>query len=232
MSTKSPALDESEIARYLIDHPEFFERHPKALAQLQLPDNQSGNISSLVTRQMELWRGRHQSLETTFKTIVQRARENEKRSIFLHRLALGMTQKGDWNNTHEVAVAALLMLRETFPSNIANIFLYGRDDAKLENSRIKHLVKSSFDVYQPDCGPFDSSVKKVLFGDLFQRIASALIMPLGHTPTASRAVEKRFGLLVFGSSQSDSFKPGLGTMFLMQYAELITATMVRAEGVE
>ena len=91
---------------------------------------------------------------------------------------------------------------------------------------IRDRVHSIFVDYKPDCGPFDPAVKAALFGDFAKRIASAVMMPLGYASCKERD-QKKIGILVFGSTRADSFKSGMGTMFLVQCAELITATMGR-----
>ena len=130
MSIKKPlddlgSIDESKVVDYLIENPDFFDYHPEVLAHISLPNGRDDNIASLVSRQVELWRDKHQSLETTFKTIVARARENENRSICLHRLAVCLSEKGDWQGVGDVATTALAILRESFPSNVADIWVYG-----------------------------------------------------------------------------------------------------------
>lgn len=224
---KSDQSAESQIAEYLIDHPDFFERHPKALSRLSLSNAYEGeNITSLADRQVSALRDEHQNLETTFKTIVDRARENENRSFCLHRLALALAHQNDASVT-TIVKTSLNILRPSFPSNVMDIWVYGEDDQRLNDQRIQSLSLSLFSDYKPDCGPFNPAHKASLFGNFAKRIASAVVMPLGSFNDQGNRQLHKFGVLIFGSSQADRFQPGMGTMFLVQCAELITAAMAR-----
>lgn len=218
MSAKKPpddaaALDEARVVDYLGEHPDFFDRHPEVLERLHSPP--AAGAASLAQKQIESLRDRHRGLESTFKTAVANARDNEKRSICLHRLALQLTAH-EHAGADGVAQSALEVLRKELPSNVIDIVACSR----AADPRLAGFVDSLFVDNKPDCGPFNPAVKAALFGRFAKRIASAVAMPLGRGGT-------RFGVLVFGSVSPQRFAAGMGTMFLVQCAELIAAAMTR-----
>ena len=225
-------LDEEQILEYFADHPDFFDRHPEVMENLCLPKGGVvGNVAILAEKQAKLLHNRHQKLETNFKRVVKNAAENEKRGICLHRLALHLTMH-EYNGRAHVAQSALTVLRKELPMNITNIITFDNatgDDARkgVGDPRLNGLVNSLFVDNKPDCGPFDPAIKAALFGTLSKRVASAVAMPLSHPASVGRDHAERLGVLVFGSTSADSFKAGKGTMFLVQCAELIVATMAR-----
>lgn len=228
-SDKGDQTEEMQILKYLKEHPDFFERHPKALSRLSLGESyQSENIESLIDRQVSVLRDEHQDLETTLNTIVERARENENRSICLHRLALALTHQQDASHA-AVIKTVTSVLRSSFPSNVMDIWIQSEHEQKLKDQRVENLIASLFHDYQPYGGPFTPAAMAALFGDFAKRIASAVVMPLGSFNDQGNRKLHRFGVLIFGSSQADRFQAGTGTMFLVQCAELITAALARSE---
>ena len=55
-------MNPEDVARYLADHPAFFEQHPQVLTQMQLPHSQ-GSAVSLMERQAQMQRERIRALE-------------------------------------------------------------------------------------------------------------------------------------------------------------------------
>jgi hypothetical protein len=82
--TRSPVVEpqtelsrEQALARYLETHPDFFERHPQLLAQLQLAHEPGGRAVSLIERQVLALRGREQTLAHELDELLAIARDND-----------------------------------------------------------------------------------------------------------------------------------------------------------
>ncbi|BDM62947.1 DUF484 domain-containing protein [Shewanella sp. NFH-SH190041] len=74
--TAEQLLDEQIVKEYLLDNPDFFERHADLLLSLRLPHAQRGAIS-LVERRQELLRSRVAQLEEEITQLMGIARHNE-----------------------------------------------------------------------------------------------------------------------------------------------------------
>ena len=176
---------------------------------------------SLVTKQIALLRNKNEALQNKLESLVAIARTNENLSIGLHRLSLRLVAS---NSVHEVAAISLAELRQRLPGNQIVIRLLGKYDpheglnSAGKDSGAVSLLHSLAATGKPDCGPFDNAVKLSLFGRFAQRAASAVVMPLV-------ADDERFGLLALGSADGDSFSAGKGTMFLVQFGELIACAL-------
>jgi hypothetical protein len=83
---------EEAVARYLAEHPEFFQRHPEALAHLKLAHETGGRAVSLIERQVQVLRSREQDLQRQLRELIAIARENDVLGTRLHRLALALIE--------------------------------------------------------------------------------------------------------------------------------------------
>ncbi len=70
-------LDEQIIREYLLDNPDFFQRHPELLLALRLPHAERGAVS-LVERRQEMLRARVSQLEEEITHLLSMASRNEK----------------------------------------------------------------------------------------------------------------------------------------------------------
>jgi len=75
---KQDVLNDSNVADYLQNFPDFFERNSQLLTKLRLPHVRDVAATvSLVERQVEVLRERNQSLERKLKELVDVARAND-----------------------------------------------------------------------------------------------------------------------------------------------------------
>lgn len=73
----SAMLDEQIIREYLLDNPDFFQRHPELLLAIRLPHAERG-VVSLVERRQEMLRNRVNQLEEEITHLLAMASRNEK----------------------------------------------------------------------------------------------------------------------------------------------------------
>ena len=62
-SIETPAMNEASIAEYLLQHPEFFERHAEMLTAVHLSSGHGQRAVSLQERQSERLRAKITDLE-------------------------------------------------------------------------------------------------------------------------------------------------------------------------
>src|SRR3989344_5850263 len=53
---------EEAVARYLEDHPDYFQRYPETLSRILLSHETGGKAVSLIERQVQVLRGQNQAL--------------------------------------------------------------------------------------------------------------------------------------------------------------------------
>src|SRR4030065_1349468 len=78
---------EEAVARYLEDHPDYFQRHPETLARILLTHETGGKAVSLIERQVQVLREQNQALQRQLRDLVNNARENDVLGARLHRFA-------------------------------------------------------------------------------------------------------------------------------------------------
>lgn len=214
-------LSEEQVAEYLQQQPDFFQRHLDLLEQMHIP-HASGNAISLIAKQLELFRVRHQEQENQLTALIDIARENDAAFNRMHELTLAMLEA----NSLEEAIANLTeVLAECFvtdfvavkiikqypESPLSNIFVQ-QDDAGL-----KHF-STELESNQSKCGRPTLAQARFLFADNAAEVKSCAIIPMAFTQLQ--------GLLAIGSRDEGRFHYSMGSLFLTQMSEVIGTRLI------
>lgn len=103
-------LDEHLIREYLLDNPDFFNRHPELLIALRLSHHERGAVS-LVERRQELLRQKVTQLEEEITSLMNVAKQNERIFLFNTELSFKL-----------LACEDLGELRQTLSEGLQNEF--------------------------------------------------------------------------------------------------------------
>ncbi len=224
----SPALTEAEVAAFLRDDPDFFERHAALLAQLRLPDARGaqGTIS-LVERQVEALRTQKRELEGKLRDFVAVARENTRLQEHLHRFACSLLGA----RTLPAVVEALdRSLREDFAVRDFTLVLLQRPLPGLASTRLRFATEAEtaacgldavLNQSAPRCGNLRDAQREWLFPAHPGAIASTALVALGGG---------RHGLLALASEDAARYHPGMSTDFLTRLADLLAASLEATSG--
>jgi len=214
---------EQVVAKFLRQNPEFLEREPALLKDMQL-SHSSGPAVSLIEKQVQYLRGENQSLQQRLNQLTQVASDNEKLMSRLHSLTLELMVMQNLPAFFDLLTEALMT---EFKADIINITLFDveveagpktpihmtrRDDPEMEAFKTQ-LEKSS-----STCGRLNSNNRDYLFGSRAQWVQSTALVPLGDQ-----------GMLTIGSSDPARFYPGMGTMFLDLLAEVVVSRLALEE---
>jgi uncharacterized protein len=217
MTASSPQSEpefptEAAMEAYLRRHPDFFERHLPLLDVLRLP-HRSGGAVSLIERQVTLLREKHRLLEQRLAELVERARENERVGLHLHRLACTLMHADGLD-----AVLALTQdaLRDELKAELVSIRLVGAEREALHRLREQDLghFEELFTRGRALCGRLPKPLLEAMFGADAEAVGSAILMPLA-------ADGVRTGVLALGSRSPDRFQPDMGTYFVTHLGELL-----------
>lgn len=217
-------LTEEQIGEYLVAHPEFFERHPGALARLKLPHHQRGNAAiSLVERQVLVLREKHATLEQKLHELIENARANDAITDRVHRLTRRLLRARDLEST----VAALeTSLREDFGASrwvllITNPGLPGLSAhlgpqlrAVPRGSPELRIFESFFDSARPRSGQIRDTQRDYLFGADGGQVGSTVLIPLGERAS--------LGLLAIASHDTERYLPTMNTDFLVRIGDVVS----------
>jgi uncharacterized protein YigA (DUF484 family) len=217
-----PPITEDDIANYLANTPDFFERHANVLATVQLTSPHGNRAVSLQERQAEMLREKIKGLELKAAEMIRHGQEN---SAIADRLQ-------QWTRT-------LLLTRDArelpkvITQAVANDFLVPQVAIKVwgvlpEFEGELYAQNASEDVRAfasslslPYCGA-NPGLEAAQWLDDAKAAASLALIPLraGAAPHA-------FGLLVLASADPQRFGADMGTSFLERIGELTSAALSR-----
>lgn len=225
MNEKSGAEDvtqtvtEKMVADYLRRNPEFFNQHPKLLAEIKLP-HATGQAVSLVERQVSLLRAQNEQHRLRLRELVEIARQNELLARRMHHLALKLM---DANDTQGIFATLYDSLRKNFQAERVSVrvfaepsFMDSEPGEEFAGSKSNGLVlfKSIIDRGVPLAGKLKRQQQVFLFGDEADDIKSAVMVPLKGSGWG--------GVLAIGSASADRFREGLGVELLKNLGEALS----------
>ena len=206
-----------EVARYLKDHPEFFEHYAELLASLQIPHPYGGRAIPLSERQMLTLREKGRALEGKLRELVRFGAENDSIGERLHRFTLAMMSAGDLSTLLDCVHDNL---REEFavPAVALRLWAVAPEHAELgavseEAREFADSLAAPYFAEQPMCDTaawFDAAP---------EALRSLVYVPL--------RAERPVGMLVLASDDPQRFSAELGTLYLARLGELIGAAFDR-----
>ena len=217
-------LTPRQVAAYLRDNPEFFERHADLLADLRVPHSSGAGAVSLVERQLELLRRRNEELRSTLDEYVANARASDELARKLNRLVTKLFACGGLNQR---LLALPAQLREIFALDFVRLLLFealpeecALVDGLIRAPREKLMSEGLSGVLSsnaPRCGRYSAEQRQFLFGKGAREVASVALAPLGH--------RGKLGLLALGSRDPDHYHRGKSTEFLGRVSAIVSVAV-------
>ena len=208
-----------DVARYLQDHPEFFEEHADTLAEIHIPHPHGGRAIPISERQIVSLREKNRVLESKLRELVQFGEENDAISEKLHRATLAMIRAPGLEPLLQVIY---YNLREDFavPHVALRVWVEWDHAASPEfeavSSETRVFAESLSNPYCCTKPMFDSAR---WFGESGESLKSFAYVPL--------QTDQVFGLLALGSEDATRFYPDMGTLYLKRLGEIIGAALSR-----
>jgi hypothetical protein len=218
-------ITEDDIANYLANTPDFFERHAQLLAAVQLTSPHGNRAVSLQERQAEMLREKIKALEHRIMDMVRHGNENMVIADRLQRWArnLFVVQSG---RALPATIAAEIQQQFMVPQVAIKVWdvdaKYGKEPFAEGVSQDAKSFASS--LTQPYCG-VNSGFEAVQWLQDPSMAMSIALIPLREA--AADAGSPAFGMLVLASPDPQRFASGMGTDFLERIAELAGAALSR-----
>lgn len=212
-----------DVARYLQDHPQFFEDYHDLLAHLYVPHPHGGRAISITERQILTLREKAKLLELKLAELLRFGEDNDVISTRVHALSMALMTAGSFD---AVMVALREQLSEGFSVPHTALRLWNsvltRDGDVFEpvEERIRVFANEA---RQPYCGPVNDLGVAAWFGEAAPIVQSMALVPLRRE---SRVV----GLLALGANDAARFVPDMGTLYLERIGELLGAALIRELG--
>lgn len=218
-------ITEDDIANYLSNTPDFFQRHAELLAAVQLTSPHSHRAVSLQERQAEMLREKIKVLEHRIMEMIRNGNENVllsdkilrwARTLFLTPDVLSLPEQIVLELTIQFAVPQVgLRMWDMAPEHASLSIAQGvSDDAKVFASSLM----------EPFCG-LNTGFEAVRWLEDPASVTSLALVPL--RPGAAGSTAPAFGMLVLASSDATRFNSSMGTEFLSRIGEIASAALSR-----
>lgn len=224
-STPALPLTEEDIADFLLQTPEFFERHAALLGSVQLFSPHGHRAVSLQERQAEMLRDKIKALEQRTMDMVRHSHHNSAIAHKVHQ----------WGCALQRATPAAA-LPDSLLQSLQDLFGLPQVALRLWDLAPAHQDGPHTQGASSDVRAFAASLTAPFGGPNrgFEAVAwlpdSASVQSLALLPLRDGAIDSAtpaFGLLVLGSPDAGRFEPDMGTDFLVQMAEVASAALSR-----
>ena len=223
--TLTNPITEDDIANYLSNTPDFFERHAELLASVHFSSPHGHRAVSLQERQASLLRDKIKALEQRLMDLIRNGNDNAQlsdklvqwaRALFLvaDPLALPGELAGEIQAQFAVPQVGIKVWGVAPQFSLGDFAQGVSDDAKLFTSSLT----------EPFCG-VNTGFEAISWLPEPLAAASLALLPLRPGPVGSTA--PAFGLLVLASPDAQRFNSAMGTDFLARIAELASAALSR-----
>ncbi|MFT4103149.1 MAG: DUF484 family protein [Burkholderiaceae bacterium] len=221
MTTES--LDPTDVARYLSEHPDFFQAFPDVLGNVTIPAAHGGRAISLHERQLEVLRERNRQQEARLVELIRIGQENDALADRLQKWTRQLLLERDVTRLPSVVADGLA---GTFSVPQVALRLWGACDAhRLQPFAAPvdaDIIRLAEGMRQPYCGPNAEFMAAAWLPGEGRETRSLALVPLRGSDDS-----QVFGLLVLGSADPDRFTAGMGTAFLERIGEIAGAALSR-----
>jgi uncharacterized protein YigA (DUF484 family) len=213
---------EQQLLELFKDYPDILVRNPALLAELEIP-HESGKAISLIERQVGVLRDKLRKSDKRLRELMDIARSNERLAESRHRLAINLLGSHDMD---DVISIVLDELGNELGADFAVIRLITDDIDRLndkpelfidKNMAELNAFSTMLDNRKSMCGHCTVEQNDFLFGEDADQVGSAAVIPL--------AAGAKLGLLGLGGKDERRFSIAMGTEFLNQIGELVSAAL-------
>ena len=210
-------ITEDDIADFLANTPDFFERHAQLLASVHLMSPDNHRSVSLQERQAQMLRDKIRALEMRIMDMIRHGNENMIITEKLQKWACELLQ----TPAAERVPSALKNIESRFQVPQVAVRLWGVSDVFTDAAYAQAVadeVKQTVSTYSSPFVGASAGLDPVQWLQEPAQAASVALLPLRLTKD-----QAPFGLLVLASPDAQRFHSGMGTDFLEHLAELCSA---------
>ena len=222
MNSNLNPITEDDIAEFLVNTPDFFERHAELLSSVQLNSGHGKRAVSLQERQAEMLREKIKILERGLMDMIRYGNENTQTADKLQR----------WTRKLLLSTDAKA-LPELIAHNIKEEFAVPQVAIKVWAVDEQYVGEEFASGASEDVQAFASSLTMPFVGlnakfeattwlDNPEQAVSVALIPLKSADSSAA-----LGLLVLASPDGQRFNSGMGTDFLERIGEVASAALSR-----
>ncbi|MGH6636980.1 MAG: DUF484 family protein [Polaromonas sp.] len=222
MNPTEYSITEDDIANFLANTPDFFERHAELLATVQLSSGHGSRAVSLQERQAGMLREKIKGLETRMVEMIRHGQDNVAIADRMQRWTRRLLQTAQ---ARDLPGAVVEGITAEFQIPQAAIKVWGVNGIFSDESFAADV--------SDDAQTFASSLSTPYCGvnSGFEAVnwlpEPALALSLALIPLRAAAGAQVAGLLVLASPDPERFHSAMGTDFLERLGELAGAALSR-----
>ena len=212
-----------DVAAYLQQFPDFFDRNVDLLAHMTVPHPDTGRAISLSERQMHALRAKIAQLEHKFAELIRFGEENDEIGEKVHRMCLALMSAENFDDILQLTMTHLLddFSVPHVALRIWNSVLTKEGDECAPVSEAVSFLAG--DLQRPYCGTPCNDEVMGWFGESADAIRSICLVPLSRENAP-------FGLLAMGSEEPERFYPEMGTLYVRRIGDLVGAAVLAELG--
>ena len=219
-------ITEDDIANFLVNNPDFFERHAQLLSAVQLSSGHGGRAVSLQERQAEMLRDKIKGLE---QRIIEMMRHGQDNSVIADKMQAWTRQLMLAAQPADIPGVIAAELQKQFLIPQAAIKVWGVDAAHADQAFAMGV--------SPEAQAFASSLSRPYCGPNTGLEAARWLPDAGSVQSMAvialraGAAPEAFGALVLASSDRERFAADMATDILQRIGELASAALSRLRSV-
>lgn len=215
-------ITEQDIADFLVNTPDFFERHAELLSSVQLNSGHGKRAISLQERQAEMLREKIKVLERGLMDMIRYGNENMQIADKLQRWTRKLLLVTDVRELPELIASNI---KEEFSVPQVAIKVWGIDE-KYTNEAFASEVSEDAKTFASSLTlPFvglNTNFEATAWLEKLDQAVSVALIPLKAADSSIA-----LGLLVLASPDAQRFNSGMGTDFLERIGEVASAALSR-----
>ena len=222
MNPTDHSITEDDIANFLANTPDFFERHAELLASVQLSSGHGSRAVSLQERQAGLLRDKIKLLEARMVDMIRHGQENVGIADKLQRCTRNLLLTA---NARDLPAAIVDALTVQFLIPQAAIKVWQVNDVFADEGFCTGVSADTQTFTRSLTAPYCGVNSGFEAANWLPEPALALSIAL--IPLRADPAQDAFGLLVLASADPDRFHADMGTDFLAQIGDLAGAAISR-----
>lgn len=211
---------ETDIASYLLENPDFFDRHPEVLRDLRL-HHATGPAVSLIEKQVSALRERNTELRHRLSQLLDNARENDGLFERSKRLVLALLE---CNELGDLVDALYYSFDKEFNIPCTRLILFNQE---LDNSNARI---TTLDDARRVLGPHMKARRAISGGLNNEQMQFLFDRDADNVGSAAFAVliyNEPLGLLAIGHQDPQHYQSGMDTLFLTHIGEVLDRLLPR-----
>ncbi|MDP3742941.1 MAG: DUF484 family protein [Methylotenera sp.] len=214
-------ISAEQIKRFLHAHPNFFEENASLLAEISLPSPHGSGVISLAERQQLAQRDKIRVLEAMMAQMIRHAEENDATSAKVHQFSVQLLNGQSFSALQQL-ISETLQLDFAVTQSIIRIWVKPSNSAIIQDPVFSSVSEAFSDwvmsLSQSHCGAKPDIADDLLEGHL----QSYAFIPLSKKTLNQRP----FGVLILGAQDQQRFNSDMGTLYLEQIGELVSAALL------